>query len=59
MHLPEYNPTHASLDQARIAEVDLMKGPHPSLRDDFGRMHNYLRISAWLPKSTRISLEGS
>ena len=42
------NPTHTSFDQARIAEVDLMKGPPPPLRDNFGRMHNYLRISACL-----------
>ena len=41
------NLTHTSFDQARIAEVDLTKGPLP-LRDNFGRMHNYLRISACL-----------
>ena len=32
--------------KARIIETDLKKGPPPPLRDTFGRVHNYLRISA-------------
>ena len=40
--------SHTSFDQTRIAETDLRKGPPPPLRDNFGRMHNYLRISASL-----------
>jgi len=37
---------HLSFDQARIAETDLKMASPPPLRDTFGRMHNYLRISA-------------
>ena len=53
------NPTHTSLNQARIAEVDITKGPPPPLRDNFGRMHDYLRISACLSQVHVHSLGGS